>query len=95
MLTRKEDRINRKVILVKRETSIRKVAEAIGHSPAAVMFAINRAGQSRRMHEKIAGVLGVTLCEFWPELYGPGDVKISENSTPPAEFEKNLTETHA
>lgn len=79
MLTSKQNIINRKVILVQRETSIRKVAEAIGHSPAAVMFAINKCGQSRRMHEKIAGALGVTLAEFWPELYGPDGIKC-ENS---------------
>lgn len=79
MLIEKQNIINRKVIMVQREMSLRKVADAVGCSAACVMFAVNKAGQSRRMHERIAAVLNVTLAEFWPELYGPDKSAISHD----------------
>lgn len=60
----------RKVVLLRKGLSMRSLAKKVGCCAAAVCFAINKCQQSRSLHEKIAGELGVTLQEFWPELYG-------------------------
>jgi DNA-binding Xre family transcriptional regulator len=62
--------INRKCVLLQKQETLRTVAEKIGHTKQAVSLSIEGRSVSLRIHRKICAVLGVSLVEFWPELYG-------------------------
>lgn len=62
--------INRKCVLLQKQETLRTVAEKIGHTKQAVSLSIEGRSTSLRIHRKICAVLGVSLVDFWPELYG-------------------------
>lgn len=62
--------INRKCVLLQKKETLGTVAEKIGHTKQAVSLSIEGRSVSLRIHRKICTVLGVSLVEFWPELYG-------------------------
>jgi len=62
--------INRKKILYDQRYSMRRLAIEIGVTAQAVAQSINGKTQSLKMHRTICNKLGVSLVNFWPELYG-------------------------
>lgn len=62
--------INRKVILVQKGYSNARLAREIGVTPQALSQAIRGITHSLRIHRAVVTKLGVSLVEFWPELYG-------------------------
>jgi len=89
MLTTKEDIINRKVIMLKADYNAAKLAKAIGCSTTAILLAINCKTISLKLHRKITDILGVSLVDFWPELYGPIVNNISHDATVNESLSKN------
>lgn len=81
MLTNSTHLINRKIIILQRGFSQRKLAEAVGCSPAAITFVMTGKTRRRAMHDKIAAVLGVPVAELWPEFYDAvNEKKVSHDS---------------
>lgn len=62
--------INRKVMLVQKGYSNARLAREIGVTPQALSQAIRGITHSLRIHRAVVTKLGVSLIEFWPELYG-------------------------
>lgn len=62
--------INRKNILYDQRYTMSRLARDLGVTPTAICQSIKGRTQSLRMHRLIANKLGVSLVEFWPELYG-------------------------
>jgi len=80
MLTKNENIINRKVTLLQKGFTLAKMAAQIGYSIPTISKAVNNQSKnSRDVHEKMVFVLGVSLAEFWPELYGPDVVNNNGN----------------
>lgn len=69
MSTKTEPEINRLVILAQKQMTMRRIAHTIGVTPAAITFTMRGENRSRKMHERICDILGVSLEEFWPEFY--------------------------
>ncbi len=63
--------INRKVVMLQKGHTLNSLAKNTGHTKQAISMSIQGHSTSLRIHRKIVGILGVTLIEFWPELYGP------------------------
>lgn len=73
--------VNRKIIMLQKGHSLDSLAEHVGHTKQAVSQAIQGRSTSLRIHRKIADVLDVRLVDFWPELYGDIENKVSHDST--------------
>jgi lambda repressor-like predicted transcriptional regulator len=69
-LNHNEFLINRKKMLYDRRYSMSRLAIDLGVTPQAVIAAVHAKTKSYTMHKKIVDKLGVSLVEFWPELYG-------------------------
>lgn len=68
-------------MLLQKQETLGTVAAKIGHTKQAVSLSIEGRSVSLRIHRKICAVLGVSLLEFWPELYGDvisHDSKVNE-----------------
>jgi lambda repressor-like predicted transcriptional regulator len=83
MVTTNENIINRKIILLKRGFSIPLLAKKLGYTPQGVLKVINgkfkSTAQSGAMLNAVAGALGVTKEEFWPEFYESPANMVSHN----------------
>jgi len=73
--------VNRKIIMLQKGHSLDSLAEHVGHTKQAVSQSIQGRSTSLRIHRNIADVLGVRLVDFWPELYGDVENKVSHDST--------------
>lgn len=73
--------INRKVIMLQKGYNLPKLAKEVGHTSQAVSQSIQGRSKSLRIHRNIAQILGVSLVEFWPELYGPMPKLVSHDAT--------------
>lgn len=62
--------IRRKVVMLQKGYNLPKLAKVVGHTKQAVSLSILGLSTSLRIHRKICAVLGVSLVEFWPDLYG-------------------------
>lgn len=62
--------INRKNTLYAQRYSMRRLASELGVTGQAVCYAISGTTTSLKLHRAICAKLGVSLVEFWPELYG-------------------------
>lgn len=62
--------INRKNTLHAQRYSMRRLASELGVTGQAVNYAINGITTSLKLHRAICTKLGVSLVDFWPELYG-------------------------
>ena len=62
--------VNRKKILYDQRYTMSRLARDLGVTPTAICQSIKGRTQSLRMHRLIANKLGISLVEFWPELYG-------------------------
>ena len=99
MLTHNKNIINRKIAMMQHGITLHRLGKMTGYSIGTICKVINNNDQStknsRNVHEKIAGVLGISLADFWPELYGPDavsqkinqdnishDVRVSEEINP-------------
>lgn len=71
MINENQNIINRKVVMLQKGYNLPKLAKEVGHTKQAVSQSIQGRSTSLRIHKTIAGILGVSLVEFWPELYGP------------------------
>jgi len=71
--------INRKKILYDQRYSMSRLAIEIGVTPQAVSQSVNGNTQSLKMHRSICKKLGLSLVEFWPELYGDQSTESAEN----------------
>lgn len=80
MVNENQHIINRKIILYDQRYTNARLAKEIDYTPAAVGLAINGKSKSYKLHRKIADKLGVTLIDFWPELYNCGP-KASHDAT--------------
>lgn len=61
--------INRKLTLVKKDISQRKLAINLSIAPQTINKAITTGCTTYRINRRIADYLGVSMAEFWPELY--------------------------
>ena len=91
MLTEKEHIIKRKIILLEKGFTAKKLADVIEHKHQGtkrpytrqqVTKAINGYALNEELHKSIVAKLGVSLLEFWPEIYGDNtvshDAKVNE-----------------
>ena len=62
--------INRKKILYEQRYTMSRLARDLGVTPTAICTSINGTTQSVRMYKMIANKLGVSMIEFWPEIFG-------------------------
>jgi len=61
--------IQRKVVMIQKGYNLPRLAKTVGHTKQAVSLSIQGKSTSLRIHKQIAEVLGVSLVEYWPELY--------------------------
>jgi len=61
----------------------RSLAGEVGCTPAAITMVIKGKTRNRKMHEKIVNILGISLSEFWPEIYGTGYVDEVDTTSAP------------
>lgn len=47
-----------------------RLARDLGVTPTAICSSINGRTQSVRMYKAIANKLGVSMVEFWPDIFG-------------------------
>lgn len=71
--------INRKKILYDQRYSMSRLAVEIGVTPQGVSQSVNGTTQSLKMHRAICKKLGLSLAEFWPEIYGDQHSESVEN----------------
>lgn len=80
MLSNNKNIINRKIILLSKGFNLTTLAHSTGYSIPSICIAVKQGKkQSRTLHDAIVSVLGVSLAEFWPELYGADIVNNNSN----------------
>lgn len=62
--------INRKKILYDQRYTMSRLARDLNLTPTTIGKAIKGINESLKTNRLIANKLGVSLVEFWPELYG-------------------------
>ena len=68
--TQNQFEINRKKILYDQRYTMSRMARDLGVTPTAICSSIKGKTQSVRMYKMIANKLGVSMIEFWPEIFG-------------------------
>lgn len=73
--------IKRKVVMIQKGFNLPRLAKTVGHTKQAVSLSIQGKSTSLRIHKQIADVLGVSLVEYWPELYDYHPNQVSHDAT--------------
>lgn len=61
--------INRKILLIQNNHTVRTLAEAINYTKQSVNEAIIGQSTSYRCQSRIAAYLKMSMADIWPELY--------------------------
>ena len=78
-VTKRENIINRKILIMKSGRTQRRVYEMVGVTRMGFYKALCGITQNPVLHEKIAKAVNVPKEIFWPEFYGNGKGRRQQN----------------